>query len=80
MLAIARNIPQAYHAGLNGDFRRDKFKDVELNGKTVGIIGLGRIGSLVAARLAAFNMRVIAYDPYMPDSRFENTVWKSYFR
>ena len=71
MLAIARNIPQAYHAGLNGDFRRDKFKGVELNGKTVGIIGFGRIGSLVAARLAAFNMRVIAYDPYMPDSRFE---------
>ncbi|MDI3518594.1 MAG: D-3-phosphoglycerate dehydrogenase / 2-oxoglutarate reductase [Caldanaerobacter sp.] len=71
MLAIARNIPQAYHAALNGDFRRDRFKGVELNGKTVGIIGLGRIGSLVASRLAAFNMRVIAYDPYMPDERFE---------
>ncbi|HHW57151.1 MAG TPA: phosphoglycerate dehydrogenase [Clostridia bacterium] len=73
MLAIARNIPQAYHAVLNGDFRRSKFEGVELNGKTVGIIGLGRIGSLVASRLAAFNMKVVAYDPYMPDERFEKS-------
>lgn len=71
MLSIARNIPQAHNGCQSGDFRRDKFKGIELNGKTVGIIGLGRIGSLVAARLASFNMRVIAYDPYIPDSRFE---------
>ncbi|PHO07555.1 phosphoglycerate dehydrogenase [Thermoanaerobacterium thermosaccharolyticum] len=71
MLSIARNIPQAYNGAINGDFRRNEFKGVELNGKTVGIIGLGRIGSLVATRLAAFGMKVIAYDPYIPDSRFE---------
>lgn len=71
MLAIARNIPQAHYGCLKGDFRRNNFKGVELNGKTVGIIGLGRIGSLVATRLASFNMRVIAFDPYIPDSRFE---------
>lgn len=71
MLSIARNIPQAYNGTINGDFRRNKFKGVELSGKTVGIIGLGRIGSLVATRLAAFNMKVIAYDPYIRDSRFE---------
>jgi D-isomer specific 2-hydroxyacid dehydrogenase, NAD binding domain. len=71
MLSIARNIPQAYIGAINGDFRRNKFKGVELSGKTVGIIGLGRIGSLVATRLASFGMKVIAYDPYIPDSRFE---------
>lgn len=71
MISIARSIPQAYNGCLNGDFRRNNFKGIELNGKTVGIIGLGRIGSLVATRLASFNTRVIAYDPYIPDSRFE---------
>lgn len=71
MLSIARNIPQAYNGAINGDFRRNRYKGVELNEKTVGIIGLGRIGSLVATRLASFNMRVIAYDPYIKDSRFD---------
>jgi D-3-phosphoglycerate dehydrogenase len=71
MLSIARNIPQAYNGCKNGDFKRNRYKGVELNGKTLGIIGLGRIGSLVATRLSSFNMNVIAYDPYIPDSRFE---------
>lgn len=44
---------------------------MELYGKTVGIVGLGRIGSMVATRLKSFNMRVIAYDPYIADERFE---------
>ncbi|WP_242848910.1 NAD(P)-dependent oxidoreductase [Syntrophomonas palmitatica] len=44
---------------------------MELYGKTVGIVGLGRIGSMVATRLKAFNMKVIAYDPYIADERFE---------
>ncbi|MGB9680402.1 MAG: phosphoglycerate dehydrogenase [Thermoanaerobacteraceae bacterium] len=71
MLSIARNIPQAFNGCKIGDFRRNNYKGIELSGKTVGIIGLGRIGSLVATRLASFNMRVIAYDPYIPLSRFQ---------
>jgi len=67
--AIFRNIPQAYMAGKNRDFRRNKFIGVELDGKTAGIIGLGRIGSIVAAKLKGCNMRVIAYDPYVTDER-----------
>ncbi|WP_026486345.1 phosphoglycerate dehydrogenase [Caldanaerobius polysaccharolyticus] len=70
MLAISRNLPQANYAAKNKDFRRNRFKGVELHGKTVGIIGLGRIGSLVATRLKSFGMRVIAYDPYISDERF----------
>lgn len=70
ILAISRNLPQANYAAKQKDFRRNRFNGVELYGKTVGIIGLGRIGSLVATRLKAFGMRVIAYDPYISDERF----------
>ena len=64
-----RNIPQALHAGKNKDFRRNKFVGSELDGKTAGIIGLGRIGSIVASKLKALNMRVVGYDPYTTDER-----------
>lgn len=67
--AVFRNIPQAYMAGKNRDFRRNRFVGVELDGKTAGIIGLGRIGSIVASKLKGCNMRVIAYDPYVTDER-----------
>jgi D-3-phosphoglycerate dehydrogenase len=69
LLACARNIPQA-HAGLvAGRWQRSSFTGVELADKTVGILGLGRIGTLVAARLLSFGMRVVAYDPYVQPSR-----------
>lgn len=68
---IFRNIPQANSAGRNKDFRRNKFLGNELDGKTAGIIGLGRIGSIVAAKLKGCNMRVVAYDPYITDERFK---------
>lgn len=71
ILAISRNLPQANYAAKSKDFRRNQFKGVELYGKTLGIIGLGRIGSLVATRLKAFGMRVVAYDPYISDERFK---------
>ncbi|HAA89718.1 MAG: D-3-phosphoglycerate dehydrogenase SerA [Thermoanaerobacterales bacterium 50_218] len=71
MLASARNLPQAHHRVKSGGWGRNEFMGSELYGKTVGIIGLGRIGSLVATRLRAFGMRVIAYDPYIPLERFE---------
>lgn len=66
-----RNIPQANAAGRRGDFRRNLFIGNELDQKTVGIIGLGRIGSIVATKLKGCNMRVIAYDPYITDEKFK---------
>jgi len=71
IFAACRHIPQAYMSCKNGDFRRGKFKGAELEGKTLGVVGLGRIGSIVASRLKAFNMKVLAYDPYIPDERMQ---------
>lgn len=68
--AIFRNLIQAVTAGRNKDFRRGKFIGNELDGKTAGIIGLGRIGSIVARKLMGSNMKVIAYDPYIGDEKF----------
>jgi len=69
--SIFRNIPQANWAGKNKDFRRNLFLGNELDEKTAGIIGLGRIGSIVAWKLKGCNMRVVAYDPYITDERFK---------
>ena len=69
--AIFRNIPQANAAARRGEFRRNKFLGNELDAKTAGIIGLGRIGSIVASKLKGCNMRVIAYDPYITDEKFK---------
>ncbi len=71
MLAAARNIPQANAALKQGGWGRNRFMGNELFGKTVGIVGLGRIGALIATRLKAFGMRVIAYDPYITPERFK---------
>lgn len=71
MLASARNTAYAWQFIRSGQWDRKRFQGSELYRKTLGIIGLGRIGSLVATRAQAFAMRVIAYDPYIPDSRFE---------
>jgi len=65
ILALSRNIPQAYASMKAGRWDRSKFSGVELYGKTLGIIGLGRIGSTVASFAKAFGMKVIAYDPYL---------------
>lgn len=69
LLATARNTPQANATLKNGEWKRSKFTGVELNDKVVGIVGLGRIGVLVAQRLSAFGMRLIAYDPYVQAAR-----------
>jgi D-3-phosphoglycerate dehydrogenase len=71
MLAAARNIPQANATLKQGGWGRNRFMGNELFGKTVGIVGLGRIGALIATRLKAFGMRVIAYDPYITPERFK---------
>jgi len=69
LLAQARNIPQAHGALVSGRWERDKWEGVELHGKTLGIVGLGRVGALVAQRAAAFEMRLVAYDPYVTPDR-----------
>jgi D-3-phosphoglycerate dehydrogenase / 2-oxoglutarate reductase len=69
LLALARNVPQSMASLRNGEWKRSAFTGVELQDKVVGILGLGRIGGLVAERLAAFDMTVIAYDPYTPPAR-----------
>jgi len=65
MLALARNIPQAHASLKNGQWLRSKMMGVEMRGKTLGILGLGRIGSGVAKRALAMEMHVVAYDPFI---------------
>ena len=71
LLASIRKVPWANNTVKQGIWDRTPFRGMELYGKTVGIIGLGRIGSMVATRLRSFNMHVVAYDPYITDERFE---------
>ncbi len=70
MLALARNIPQAHGSLIAGRWERSRFGGVEVYEKTLGVLGFGRIGQLVAARARAFGMRVLAYDPYVGAERF----------
>jgi D-3-phosphoglycerate dehydrogenase len=65
MLALARHIPQSQASLLNGQWERTKFVGTELRGKTLGLVGFGRVGQAVAKRALAFEMTVIAYDPYV---------------
>src|SRR5918996_5993141 len=65
LLAQARNIPQAHNALVGGSWERERWQGVELHAKTLGIIGLGRVGTLVAQRARAFGMRIVAVDPYI---------------
>ncbi|MBF0385520.1 MAG: phosphoglycerate dehydrogenase [Candidatus Omnitrophica bacterium] len=65
ILALSRNIPQAVASLKSGKWERNKFEGVELHGKTIGIVGVGRIGSTVAKFAKSFNMRVIGFDPYL---------------
>jgi D-3-phosphoglycerate dehydrogenase len=69
MLAAARNVAPAHAALKQGEWKRSRYSGIELYEKTVGIVGLGRIGVLVAQRLSAFGMSVIAYDPYVQAGR-----------
>ena len=69
LMALARKIPQAHASMKAGEWNRKAFSGVELYNKTLGILGMGRIGSEVARRAIAFGMRVLAYDPYLTLSR-----------
>ena len=70
LLALARNIPQAHASLTSGRWERSKFSGVELYEKTLGIVGFGRIGQLVAQRARGFGMRVLAFDPYVSAERY----------
>jgi D-3-phosphoglycerate dehydrogenase / 2-oxoglutarate reductase len=70
LLSLARNIPQAHASLVQGRWERSKYSGVELMDKTLGIIGFGRIGQLVAQRAQGFGMRVIAYDPFVGPERY----------
>ncbi|HET7626856.1 MAG TPA: phosphoglycerate dehydrogenase [Bacillales bacterium] len=69
MMAVARRIPQAYRSLTSGEWNRKAFKGVELNGKTLGIVGMGRIGAEVAKRAKAFQMKVVAFDPFLTEEK-----------
>ena len=67
LLSMARNVPQAHAALVSGRWERSRWTGVELADKTLGVVGLGRIGKLVAQRAMAFGMRIIAFDPFVSD-------------
>ena len=69
LLSLARKVPQAHATMVAGKWDRKLFQGVELAGKTLGVLGMGRIGTEVARRAIAFGMRVIAYDPYLTEER-----------
>jgi len=69
ILSLARKVPQAAATMIAGKWDRKLFQGVELAGKTLGVLGMGRIGTEVAKRAIAFGMRVMAYDPYLTEER-----------
>ncbi|WP_344420912.1 phosphoglycerate dehydrogenase [Pseudonocardia ailaonensis] len=69
LLATARHIPAADASLRQGQWKRSQYNGVELQGKTVGVVGLGKIGQLVAQRLGAFGVTLVAYDPYIAPAR-----------
>ena len=70
LLALARNVPQAHAMLRSGSWERSRFAGIELAGKTLGVLGFGRIGNQVARRALGLSMRVVAYDPYVSLDRF----------
>ena len=69
ILAVTRHVPQAHDSLMSGEWNREKFTGIQLKDKTMGIIGVGRIGSRIAKRMQAMEMRTIGYDPYIPEER-----------
>lgn len=69
ILSLARKVPQAYASMVGGKWDRKQFQGTELHGKTLGVLGLGRIGGEVARRALAFGMKVLAYDPFLSEAR-----------
>jgi len=69
LLSLARKVPQAHGTMVAGKWDRKQFQGIELAGKTLGVLGMGRIGTEVAKRAIAFGMRVIGYDPFLTEAR-----------
>ena len=69
LMSMARNVPQAHAALVSGRWERSKWEGVELAGKTLGVVGLGRIGKLVAHRALGLGMKIVAFDPYISVER-----------
>ncbi|MEA2972605.1 MAG: D-3-phosphoglycerate dehydrogenase / 2-oxoglutarate reductase [Actinomycetota bacterium] len=69
LLSMARNVPQANAALKSGKWERTRWEGTELHGKVLGVVGLGRVGALVAQRASAFGMRLVAYDPFVSADR-----------
>ena len=72
IVALARNIPQAHAALKQGRWERSRWNGIELEGKTLGVIGFGRIGQQVSRRAVGLGMRVLAYDPFVSEERFRD--------
>jgi D-3-phosphoglycerate dehydrogenase / 2-oxoglutarate reductase len=72
MLALCRNVPRAHASLTGGAWERPRFKGTELYGKTLGVVGFGRIGQLVAARARAFEMEVVGFDKFVSAERFRD--------
>src|SRR5262249_6871710 len=69
MFALARQVPQADASTRSGKWEKNRFLGVELTGKTLGVVGCGNIGSIVANRGVGLHMKVVAYDPYLSENR-----------
>src|SRR3974390_84782 len=69
LLSLARKVPQAHSSMASGKWDRKQFQGTELAGKTLGVLGMGRIGREVAKRALAFGMKVLAYDPFLTEAR-----------
>jgi D-3-phosphoglycerate dehydrogenase len=65
LMALARNIPQACHSIRQGEWCKDRFQGIEISGKTLGVVGAGKIGRLVIERALGLRMRILVYDPYL---------------
>jgi D-3-phosphoglycerate dehydrogenase len=72
LLALARNLPQAHGSLIAGQWERSRFSGVELYEKTLGVLGFGRVGQLVAQRAISFGMHVVAFDVYVAEERFRD--------
>ena len=71
LLALARNVHEGYHSMVHGKWEREKFIGTELRDKTVGVIGLGKIGTEVIRRLYSFRMNIVGYDPYIKADNYD---------
>ncbi len=72
MLSLARKIPEAHQSTKNGKWEKSRFKGMEVEGKTMGVVGFGKIGYLVAKKAQGLGMKVVAYDPFTTEERFKS--------